>query len=313
MNKIRLIVCSAFLTLFLVFTGCNEHTYKYVEIVEKEGLLGTKEIEEKAAEIIPASSDSAAYLAAYRKFCISMKVNGDMVKSLGTVSEKPLEFKLFNEKGKDIAQSLVFLNKAKLEGEILSDVLSAENAVKEAVDKNKSEQNGQLTNNTTIDSSKIKELTKFFTVKADEFSNNNEKWYTPKSAPKYANANGIYCYFQTENGIAKNMRFRLQYYADEWLFFNHVSFAIDGKAYEYTPNNTETDSGNGGYIWEWFDEHVTKTDMELLNALANAKSAKVKFFGKQYYNIKSISKDQMANIKRSLELYHAMGGEINMY
>ena len=104
------------------------------------------------------------------------------------------------------------------------------------------------------------------------------------------------------------LRFRVQYYSDDWLFFKKIQFSIDYNAYEYIPSDTETDSGNGGKIWEWFDEALTGRDKTLIYALADAKSAKMKFIGRQYYDIKTITKNQITDMKRVLELYRAMGG-----
>ncbi|MGB8192791.1 MAG: hypothetical protein WCF67_12765, partial [Chitinophagaceae bacterium] len=154
-----------------------------------------------------------------------------------------------------------------------------------------------------------KELSKYFKQKNDEFSSDNKIWYKPKSAPEYINRNGLFCYFQTENGIANNLRFTLQYYADDWLFFERVQFSIDGKAYEYTPFKTETDNGNGGHIWEWFDEPLTQSSKEIIRAMFNAKTAKMKLIGRQYYKIKTISLEQINDIKRTIELYQALGGQ----
>ena len=159
-----------------------------------------------------------------------------------------------------------------------------------------------------VDSAKIKELLPFFKVKKDEFDPNGKIIYTPKSAPKYINRNGIYCYFIVNDGNPGPLRFVVQYYADDWLFFKKIQFSIDDSAYEFVPLNTETDNGDGGKIWEWFDESLTPTDQDLIYALSNAKSAKMKFIGKQYYDIKVINKAQITDIKRTLDLYHAMGG-----
>lgn len=91
--------------------------------------------------------------------------------------------------------------------------------------------------------------------------------------------------------------------------FNKVQFSIDGNAYEYIPNNTETDNRDGGMIWEWFDENLSVKDKNLIEAIANAKNAKMKFIGRQYYDIKTISQQQILDIKRALDLYRAMGGK----
>lgn len=293
MNKKLLLLFLMSLTLF----SCKKN-YKYVEKVEKEGIFGGTEREEKEEEF-KAENDTAAYLEAFKKFLISQKVEMEMKKSIGKSSYSPLSFSVYDDKGNDISY-INFNNKEKREKEITKSILSLGTTSSESnISQTKSK----------IDSAKIKELKSFFREKKDEFSPDGQTWVKPKSSPAYTNQNGIYCYFQTENNIPNNFRFRVQYYSDEWLFFQKIQFSIDGKAYEYIPLNTENDSGNGGYIWEWFDEGVSSSeDKKLLNALANAKSAKMKFIGRQYYDVKNISKEQINSIKRTIEYYKALGG-----
>lgn len=294
---------------FMISCNLNNKNYKYIAIVEEEGLMGGTERKEQEAKIIEAENDSLAYLEAYKDFCIALKVSGDMKSSYGSSLNTPIEFRLLNEKDEDITNLVAFKDKELKEKEIKDQIFSMENAVQKSVDNYKNEKDANFKKTAKIDSLKIKELAKYFSKKKDEFSNNNSTWFTPKTAPKFANANGIYCYFQTENGIPNNLRFRMQYLAEDWLFFDKVQFSIDGKAFDYIPTKTETDSGNGGYIWEWFDESITESDKVLINALANAKSAKMKLNGKQYYEVKTISKTQINSIKQTLEFYKAMGAE----
>lgn len=272
--------------------------YRYVEKIEKERILGGFDREEKEVQI-QSENDTLAYLEAFKKFAISQKVELEMKKSLGSSSSTPISFNVYDDKGNDITY-IDFPNKEKRENEIMKSILSLSTSFsKPTVSMNKNK----------IDSVKIRELKAYFKQKKDEFSPEGKTWIKPKSSPAYTNQNGIYCYFQTENNTPSNLRFRVQYYSDEWLFFDKIQFSIDGKAYEYIPLNTETDSGDGGYIWEWFDENVsTNNDKELLKALANAKSAKMKFIGRQYYDIRNISKEQLNGIKRTIEYYKALGG-----
>lgn len=151
-------------------------------------------------------------------------------------------------------------------------------------------------------------LIKNFNISKDEFSSDNLIWYTPKSAPKFINQNAIYCYFSTKNGRPKALIFKIQYYAEDWLFFEKIQFAIDEQAYEYIPSKTERDNG-GGYIWEWSEEAVTESDKELINALANAKQAKMKFIGHQYAKVRNITKNQIDAIRQTVDLFIAMGGQ----
>jgi hypothetical protein len=293
-----------------LLTSCdNSKTYKYVEITAEQGVLGGIEKKEKEAKIIQASSDSAAYLDAFQSFCISLKVNKDMKQTLGTVYSTPVKFKLLNDKGEDIANTVYFADKEKREKEITEQTFAMSNTLQESVDKSKADDAKQFQTTAKIDSTKVKDLTKYFRQKKDEFSNENKIWYEPKSAPQYTNRNGLYCYFQTENGMPSNLRMRFQYYAEDWLFFSRIQFAIDGKAYEYIPDDTETDSGDGGKIWEWCDQSLSQADKELIYALANAKSAKMKIIGRQYHDQKTVSQEQIKSIKQTLDLYNALGGQ----
>lgn len=305
MNKINILL---FLGLITIMTSCDK-SYKYVEKISEESILGGTDLKYKEEETIKAKDDSTAYLEAFKKFCISVKVNKDMAQSMGKTYSTPLSFKLLNDKGEDITNTTLFSNRTQQEKEIEEEIFSLKNSIQDAVDNNKKEKTEEFKQKAKIDSSKIKELKKFFRVRKDEFSTTVKTWYEPKSAPNYTNRNGLYCYFQTENNMPSNLRFRMQYYSDDWLFFSKVQFLIDGKAYEYVPKNTETDSGDGGHIWEWFDESVSENDKELINALVNAKSAKMKLVGKQYFDIRTISQEQIKGIKRTLELYRAMGGK----
>lgn len=291
-----------------LLSSCNK-TYKYIETVQEESILGGSETKESTEKIISAPNDSTAYLEAYKKFCISSKINNDMKKSLGNTFSTPLSFKLYNDKEEDITNTTLFVSRTSREKEIEKQINSMENSIQRAVDSNKKEETENFKKTVKIDSSAIKNLQKYFRKRKDEFSETEKTWYEPKSAPTYVNKNALYCYFQTENGIPNNLRLKLQYLSDEWLFIKKVQFSIDGKAYEYVPSKTETDNGDGD-IWEWFDESVNASDKDLLMALSIAKKAKMKLIGRQYFEVKPITQDQILNIKRTIELYKAMGGKL---
>ena len=150
-----------------------------------------------------------------------------------------------------------------------------------------------------------------FIHEKDEFSNTT--WVKPKSAPKYTNRNGVYCYFATEEGKAHlNFRFKYQYYASEWLFIKNMIFNIDDENITIVPD-MERDSGNGGMIWEWCDVSVNSNDArineEFIKKIANAKSVKVKMNGSQYYDTRTLTAEQIKSIKEAYEYYIALGGE----
>lgn len=285
---------------FLMITACSDNQrYEYTEIKSAAGI----DVVSKS-EVIKAKNDTLAYIAAYSRFVISLKVYNEMSKEgYGEYLDKPVDFVLVNENGDNI-RSINFTEKERREQEIYDRIMS----------QTSSSQSGNATsarnNFSSVDSNKIKELMPYFKTKKDEFSKSDVVWYEPKSRPAYINRNGIYCYFQTKDGRPCNFRFAIQYYADDWLFFKKVYFSIDSSAYEYTPLKVETDHGDG-MIWEWCDEQVTSySDIELIRALASAKQAKMKLVGRQYYKIKTITPAQIKDIKRTLELYEAMGGKL---
>lgn len=152
----------------------------------------------------------------------------------------------------------------------------------------------------------IEKMKSRFKFKKDEFDPNGHTWVNHKSEPAFLNQNAVYCYFQETNNNASNLRFKLQYAADDWLFIEKCQFLIDGKAYEYYPSNAEKD--NDSTIWEWFDESVNESNKDIVKALADAKEAKVKLIDRQHYDIMPISKKYLKSIHETVELYEAMGG-----
>ena len=259
--------------------------------------MGGPSTKEKDEIIISAQTDSAAYIEAYRQFCISQKTYSELrKKDMGEYLGIPIGFKLYNEKGEDIS-NIHFVSRMEQEEKIAERIMT----------RNYSNYHSH-SSVYKVDSARMKELLPYFNVKKDEFYPKGKIWYKPKSTPKYTNQNGIYLYFATQEGNTCPLRFRVQYYADDWLFFKKIQFSIDGNPFEYIPSDTEHDNGNGGKIWEWFDEALSGSDKELIYALTEAKNAKMKFIGRQYYDIKTITKSQIIDMKRTLELYRAMGG-----
>lgn len=159
----------------------------------------------------------------------------------------------------------------------------------------------------TIDSAKIKELKPFFTEKKDEFK--GIVWVEPKSRPKYANANGICTYFAlNSDGKPENLRFLIQYHADDWLFIHSYTFLIDGNVYTFSNPDVERD--NNSMIWEWSDTGVAQSGevAQILYAIKNAKEVKMRFNGRQYHKDKVLSPKDLKAIQQPIEYFEALGG-----
>lgn len=274
--------------------------YQYIEIVKEPNLIGSGYTEKREEpKTISAKNDSIAFTEAVKRFFISQKVYEDMKKKgVAAYLAIPIDFELINEAHEEVVVSL--------SPEYIEDLYSRIMGLDTSSSSSESTSKESIS---SIDSTKIKELSPKFTFKKDEFDPKGLTWIEPKSSPKYSNQNGIYCYFMRQDDTTSNFRLKIQYYASDWLFIEKIQFSIDDKAYEYNPSKTERDHG-GGYIWEWSDEKISyESDKNIIEALANAKSAKMKLIGSQYYKIKNITPAQITSIRESLELYKAMGGK----
>lgn len=150
----------------------------------------------------------------------------------------------------------------------------------------------------------LQKLSKKFRVQTDEFD--DRKWVYHQSTPKYTNRNSIHLYFQEDNyGNPSNLRFRVQYESDEWLFIRNMIFNIDGENITFVPDKMETDCGYGGRIWEWCDE-AASLNMELVRKIANANKVKVKFNGRQYYDTKTMSSSELQAFKDVYQYYNLL-------
>jgi hypothetical protein len=243
-------------------------------------------------------SDSAAYYYGKMRYEIGVAFEKEL-----KLGKEYYDFEVLNEQREDIKYKLNSESIAEMDKRAIE---AAKNSGKDL----KSNLNKPKENQKVIDETpQIKELKKKFRIKKDEFDDNNIVWYKPISSPNFVNRNGFFCYFGTENGRPIALRIVHQYYADDWLFIREYKFSIDGNAYSYSPLDIKTDNGDGGMIWEWSDEVVDSDIKEMLNALINSKSAKIRLEGRQYYDTKSITSSQIKSIKETIELYKLMGGD----
>ena len=279
------------LFLMTLMVSCNKMK-SYTYVVNDIDCLGRKE---SKTEIINALSDSLAFIEAYERHFISEKTFYQMQLLLkDTASYHDLGFSLTDETGKDVL-AISMANRDSIIKSLYDDIVAS--------DKMKFDSMLFDMENARIKAEKLKS---YFSFKKDEFG--GQVWVEPKDAPKYVNVNGVYCYFMLVDGKPSNLRFKIQYRADDWLFIQSYKFLVDGDTYDYVPNKVERD--NDTYIWEWSDNQVTTLSEPLLKSLSNAKTVKIRFVGRQYHKDKDITAKQIASIKRTLEYFYALGGKI---
>lgn len=106
----------------------------------------------------------------------------------------------------------------------------------------------------------------------------------------------------------ENLRFLIQYYADDWLFIDSYTFLIDGNAYTFSNPDVERD--NNSMIWEWSDTGVAQSGevVQILYAIKNAKEVKIRFNGRQYHKDKVLTQKDIKAIQQPIEYFEALGG-----
>jgi len=286
MKKILLLMLMA-----ILMVSCSKmRTYTYT--TNTINRLGH---EETKTEYIEALSDSLAFIEAYEKHFISEQVFYDMqVLMKDTASYRDLGFSLTDDTGRDIL-SISFSNRDSIIKSLYDDIVATS---KEKYD--------SMLLNIEYNHAKAEALKRYFSFRKDEFG--DHVWVEPRDAPQYIDINGIYCYFMLVDGKPSNLRFKIQYRADDWLFIQSYKFLVDGQNYDYVPNKVERDHDT--YIWEWSDTPVTVLTETLLNSLSEAKNAKIRFVGRQYQKDRVITPKQITSIKRTLDLFYALGGQI---
>lgn len=138
----------------------------------------------------------------------------------------------------------------------------------------------------------------------------NYVWYHDPTSPRYLNARGFFVYFgSTPKGRGDNLRWKVQYYADDWLFVEGFTVWVDGHTFEYPNLRFERDNGSGS-IWEWHEQAVRPQDLVMLLAVAQSKEAIVRFEGRQYRKDVTITAAQKKALDNVLLAYEAANGRV---
>lgn len=152
----------------------------------------------------------------------------------------------------------------------------------------------------TVTKATFKSLYKNTRKHYDEFSKTT--FIYDNSSPQHLNYNGVFIYI-TKIGDDLELWFKMQYVSDEWLYINRAIFNLDGKNQDYGWDFRQGSSNNES--WEWFAINFTNMPSSMIE-IARAKKAKVKYSGKNLYDIVIITKKQQAAMKRQLQVYKGL-------
>ncbi len=124
-------------------------------------------------------------------------------------------------------------------------------------------------------------------------------WYKDRSSPRYTNQNAFYLYFGVSDGVANNLRMKVQYFDDDWLFVESAKVNVDGEV--FTLSCTDWERDNNQYIWEWCDIQLDNRPM--IEAIIKSRNAVIKFDGDQYYDTRTITSSQKRALRNVLKAY----------
>lgn len=131
-------------------------------------------------------------------------------------------------------------------------------------------------------------------------------WYYPKAYPYYTNSNmwgvDIRTFVLPYMGQDKDghiwLRLVCHYYGDDWIFFDHAIFSIDGEnqVKQFSRSELSRDH-DGGYVWETADIAAESSEQELMRDVINSSQTIVRFEGDHIYDLTVSDSDKAAMLE----------------
>jgi len=140
----------------------------------------------------------------------------------------------------------------------------------------------------------------------------NLKFYYPKAFPRYDEYWGadVRCFVLPYMGMQGDsvwLRLVCDYTADDWVFFEKITFAVDDQRfYKFFSYFDVTRDNGGGDVWEYVDIEVNDAELELLRAIANSQTTIVRFEGDDYSHDFTVSDKDKEAILQMLTVYDAL-------
>lgn len=132
-----------------------------------------------------------------------------------------------------------------------------------------------------------------------------------RAGPAFVNSRSwVGAYIMDPDNGPPFLRMVIYYKASEWLFIERYLVKVDGRDFRFIPDDFGTDAveRDNGYegIWEWWDVLAEGTRLPFLRALADAKTATIRYEGQQYYRDRAIPASERASLARTLLAFDAL-------
>lgn len=132
------------------------------------------------------------------------------------------------------------------------------------------------------------------------------EWFSHKSEP--ATSDYVALYFGTKDGssAAYPLRFKIQYFGDDWLFVQSVTIKAGDQTFNLTSVDFSRDNAAGS-VWEWSDAPLSNRGM--IDKVIASKKVIVRFNGRQYYKDFILPDAQKLGMKEIIAAWKARGGK----
>ena len=162
-----------------------------------------------------------------------------------------------------------------------------------------------------------KEMAKKFKLRVQTDNKKGVTTYTPKGASARSR---IFLYMVKNDGSGQiTLRLRIAYFAESMLFIKrYILYADDRelvlpvrgqvRMQDLGRMNLAGTTGNqvSGGVCEYYDIAVDSTEIDIMEQIAAAKSAKMRYEGNKGYKKVKIHKGEVKDIKRVLEAFEAL-------
>ena len=106
------------------------------------------------------------------------------------------------------------------------------------------------------------------------------------------------------NDTSVDLYYTLNYKSHDWLFIESYKMAIDDeRIYKRVNFNRKVTSGK---ILEWYRYKADENNLKLIENIANSKESSIKFYGKDFYDIKDITNYDKKTLNDTIYIYKSL-------
>lgn len=131
------------------------------------------------------------------------------------------------------------------------------------------------------------------------------------SKPVYSRS-GIDAYVSLPDNTLPLLRMKPIYFGDNWIFYESIKIMVDDViVYERAFKRSDIVRDNSaGSVWETADFVAKESELGVLKAIANSKSATIRFSGTERRHDHEVTSKERKNIRRILDAYEKLSSDL---